>query len=166
MTVDEIFAPSSSGNTYSIQDVLSAVGGQYQPSRTVAPQRSQSIDEILASLSGQIPASASPTPVGAARYITGNTQGLMPESKFSYTPAAFDKEALTAKYQANQVAYANELMARGYSQQQAMEEAGLGQTAGPLVGSYLGQEFGPIGSFVGNKLGGAVGSVVDDILDW
>ena len=163
MTIDEIFAPSSSGNTYSIQDVLSAVGGQYQPSRTVAPQRSQSIDEILASLSGQIPASASPTPVGAARYITGDTQGLMPESQFSYTPAAFDKEALTAKYQANQVEYANQLMARGYSQQQAMEEAGLGQTAGSMAGAYFGKQFGPIGSMVGSTLGGTVGSFVDDL---
>jgi len=164
MTIDEIFAPASSGKAYSIQDVLSAVGGQYQPSQMAAPQRSQSIDEILASLSGQTPAFASPTPVGAAQYITGNTQGLMPETQFSYTPAAFDKEALTAKYQANQVAYANELMARGYSQQQAMEEAGLGQTAGSMAGAYFGNSIGgPIGGMIGSTLGGAVGSFVDDL---
>lgn len=155
MTVDEIFAPSSSGKAYSIQDVLSAVGGQYQPSQMAAPQRSQSIDEILASLSGQVPASAAPFKSGASQYL-GDTQ-ISPATP--YTPAPFD----LTEYQ---IKYANQLVERGYSPQQAIEEAGLGETVGSLAGSYFGKEYGPIGSFLGSKVGGTIGGFVDDIFDW
>ena len=155
MTIDEIFAPSSSGKAYSIQDVLSAVGGQYQPSQMAAPQRTQSIDEILAGLSGQVPASAAPFKSGASQYL-GDTQ-IAPATP--YTPAPFD----LTEYQ---IKYANQLVERGYSPQQAIEEAGLGETVGSLAGSYFGKEYGPIGSFLGSKVGGTIGGFVDDIFDW
>jgi len=156
MTVDEIFAPSSNGKAYSIQDVLSAVGGQYQPSQMAAPQRSQSIDEILAGLSGQVPASAAPFKSGASQYL-GDTQ-IAPATP--YTPAPFD----LTEYQ---IKYANQLVERGYSPQQAIEEAGLGEKAGSLAGSYYGNQLaGPLGGYIGGQLGGALGGVVDDIFDW
>lgn len=156
MTVDEIFAPSSSGKAYSIQDVLSAIGGQYQPSQTAAPQRTQSIDEILAGLSGQVPASAAPFKSGASQYL-GDTQ-IAPATP--YTPAPFD----LTEYQ---IKYANQLVAQGRSPQEAIEEAGLGQMAGSMAGSFFGNKVGgPIGAMLGSTLGGAVGSVVDDIFDW
>lgn len=152
MTVDEIFAPSSSGKAYSIQDVLSAVGGQYQPSQMAAPQRTQSIDEILAGLSGQVPASAKPFKSGAAQYI-GDTQ-IAPSA--AYTPAPFD----LTEYQ---LKYANQMIAQGKDPRQAIEEAGLGAKIGSMTGAYFGNTLIPVvGGMFGSALGGAVGGMLDD----
>jgi hypothetical protein len=153
MTVDEIFAPASSGKAYSIQDVLSAVGGQYQPSQMAAPQRSQSIDEILASLSGQTPASAAPFKSGAAQYL-GDTQ-LTPSTP--YTPAPFD----LTEYQ---LKYANQMIAQGKDPRQAIEEAGLGEKIGSMAGAYYGNTLVPVfGGMIGGAIGGTLGSFVDDL---
>lgn len=152
MTVDEIFAPSSSGKAYSIQDVLSAVGGQYQPSQMATPQRSQSIDEILASLSGQVPASAAPFKSGASQYL-GDTQ-IAPATP--YTPAPFD----LTEYQ---LKYANQMIAQGKDPRQAIEEAGLGEKIGSMTGAYFGNTLIPVvGGMFGSALGGAVGGMLDD----
>lgn len=153
MTVDEIFAPSSSGKAYSIQDVLSAVGGQYQPSQMAAPQRSQSIDEILAGLSGQVPASAAPFKSGASQYL-GDTQ-IAPATP--YTPAPFD----LTEYQ---LKYANQMIAQGKDPRQAIEEAGLGEKIGSMAGSYYGNTLIPVfGGMVGGAIGGTIGGFLDDI---
>lgn len=171
MTVEEIFAPSSSGKSYSIQDVLSAVGSQYQPAKFSAISPTQSVDDILSGLSNQIPASAMPMKVGASRFINSNgvdtgigaskyIDDLTQQISNPYQPATFDKLAL-------QFDYANRLVERGYSPQRAIEEAGLGQIAGSAIGAYYGKQFGgPIGGFIGSTVGGAIGGVVDDFLDW
>lgn len=152
MTVDEIFAPSSSGKAYSIQDVLSAVGGQYQPSQMAAPQRTQSIDEILAGLSGQVPASAAPFKSGASQYL-GDTQ-IAPATP--YTPAPFD----LTEYQ---LKYANQMIAQGKDPRQAIEEAGLGEKIGSMAGAYYGNTLIPVfGGAIGGAIGGTLGSFVDD----
>lgn len=154
MTVEEIFAPSSSGKSYSIQDVISAVGGQYQPSQA-APQRNQSIDEILSGLTGNLPAST-PFKSGAAQYI-GDTQ-IAPAP--AYTPAPFD----LTEYQ---LKYANQMIANGVPAQQAIEEAGLGEKIGSMAGAYYGNTLIPVfGGMIGGQIGGTLGGIVDDIFDW
>ena len=144
MTVEEIFAPSSSGKSYSIQDVLSAVGSQYQPQ--AVPQ--QSIDEILAGLTG-----APKFKSGAAQYI-GDTQ-IAPAT--AYTPAPFD----LTEYQ---LKYANQMIAQGVPAQQAIEEAGLGEKIGTMAGAYYGNTLIPgFGGAIGGSIGGTIGSWVDDL---
>lgn len=144
MTVEEIFAPSSSGKSYSIQDVLSAVGSQYQPQ--AVPQ--QSIDEILAGLTG-----APKFKSGAAQYI-GDTQ-IAPAT--AYTPGDFD----LTEYQ---LKYANQMIANGVPAQQAIEEAGLGEKIGTMAGTYYGNTLIPVfGGAIGGAIGGTIGGFLDDI---
>ena len=147
MTVDEIFAPSSGGKNYSIQDVLSAVGSQYQPSQASTPQRTQSIDEILAGLTG-----APQFKSGAAQYIPNTPI----ETQTQYTPGNFD----LTEYQ---LKYANQMIANGVPAQQAIEEAGLGSKIGSMAGAYYGNTLIPVvGGMFGSAIGGALGGIFDD----
>lgn len=174
MTVDEIFAPSNAGNAYSIQDVLAAIGSQYQPRQT------GSIDEILSQMSlGYEPIQAKVMPTGAGQYITGQ-----PVSE-AYTPSEFDFDALKMEYESaadkaqrtyNET-YASEIAAgksEYEAQKKAAEDAKFWGTAGAIAGSFLPIPGGSvIGSLVGSKLGNQLDSLttgfdktVRDFLDW
>ena len=166
MTVDEIFAPKSSGNAYSIQDVLSAIGSQYQP------QKAGSIDEILSQMSlGYQPIQTKVMPTGAGQYITGQ-----PISE-AYTPSTFDFDALKMEYEsaadkAQRVyneTYAAEIAAgksKAEAQKKAAEDAKFWGTAGAIAGSFLPIPGGSvIGSLVGSKLGGTLDDVTSGIAD-
>lgn len=165
MTVDEIFAPTSSGNAYSIQDVLNAIGSQYQP------QKTGSIDEILSQMSlGYQPIQTKVMPTGAGQYITG--QPISAE----YTPSTFDFDALKMEYEsaadkAQRVyneTYAAQIAA-GKSEAEARAEAAKDEArarqVGSMAGAYIGNAFGgPIGGFVGSKVGAEVGEFFEPVI--
>lgn len=164
MTVDEIFSPTSSGNAYSIQDVLSAIGSQYQP------QKTGSIDEILSQMSlGYQPINAKVMPTGAGQYITGQ-----PVSE-AYTPSTFDFDALKMEYEsaadkAQRVyneTYAEQIAAgksQAEAQAQAQKEYQRAAMVGSMAGAYIGNTFGgPIGGMVGSRIGAQLAPVIQPV---
>lgn len=153
MTIDQIFAPSNSGQAYSIQDVLSAVGGQYQPSQMAAPQRSQSIDEVLANLSGRMPQSAAPFKVGAGQYIQNMELAPSP----TYTPGEFTPAAMY------QNTYAAEIAA-GRSEAEARQKAAEMEQKYAIAGSLAGSYFG-LPPMVGSTIGRIVAKPVDKVFN-
>lgn len=151
-TIDQLLAPTSGGQTYSIQDVLSAIGGQYNPETAATPRKGQTVDDVLASLNTQSPYYVAPSEYGAERFIPENVTPTQ-----TFTPAPFD-------FTAEQVKYANQLVGMGYSPQRAIEEAGLGQKLGSLAGSVYGNTLLPVfGGMIGGTLGGALGGMLDDL---
>ncbi len=160
MTVDEIFAPSNAGNAYSIQDVLAAIGSQYQPRQT------GSIDEILSQMSlGYEPIQAKVMPTGAGQYITGQ-----PVSE-AYTPSEFDFDALKMEYEsaadkAQRVyneTYAAQIAA-GKSQAEAQKDAQRASQIGSMAGAYIGNSLMPgVGGFIGSAIGSAAGPIIQPV---
>lgn len=164
MTVDEIFSPTSSGNAYSIQDVLAAIGSQYQPRQT------GSIDEILSQMSlGYEPIQAKVMQTGAGQYITGQ-----PVSE-AYTPSEFDFDALKMEYEsaadkAQRVyneTYAAQIAA-GKSEQeaqaQAQKEYQRAAMVGSMAGAAIGRAYGgPIGGVIGAQLGAAAAPIIQPV---
>lgn len=164
MTVDEIFAPTSSGNAYSIQDVLSAIGSQYQPRQT------GSIDEILSQMNlGYQPIQAKVMPTGAGQYITGQ-----PVSE-AYTPSTFDFDALKMEYEsaadkAQRVyndTYAAQIAAgksQAEAQAQAQKEYQKAAMAGSIAGAYIGNALMPgVGGFIGSAIGAKAAPIIEPV---
>lgn len=155
MTIDQIFAPSSNGQAYSIQDVLAAVGNQYQPQ---AARGNQSIDDVLRGLtSGYNPVQTPMMPYGVAQY------GAIPSESAMYMPSAFDKEALTAKYDAAKNAY-QEALAAGKSEAEARQKEAEMKSKYAIAGSLAGSYFG-LPPMVGSLIGQAVAEPVDDVFN-
>lgn len=153
-TIDQLFSAGANAQPYSIDQILAGIQSQYTAQSKAQP-KSQTIDEVLAGLSGT-PNYVQPYKTGAAQYVPKE----VPTEIETFKPAPFD----LTEYQ---IKYANDLVARGYSPQQAIEEAGLAEKAGSLAGGYYGNQLaGPLGGFIGSKLGGTVGGLVDDIFDW
>lgn len=164
MTVDEIFAPSNAGNAYSIQDVLAAIGSQYQPRQT------GSIDEILSQMSlGYEPIQAKVMPTGAGQYITGQ-----PISE-AYTPSEFDFDALKMEYEsaadkAQRVyneTYASQIAAgksQAEAQAQAQKEYQRAAMVGSMAGAAIGRAYGgPIGGMIGARLGAEAAPIIEPV---
>jgi hypothetical protein len=150
-TIDQLFSAGANAQPYSIDQILAGIQSQYTAQPKAQP-KSQTIDEVLAGLSGT-PNYVQPYKTGAAQYIPKE----VPTDINAFKAAPFD----ITEYQ---IKYANDLVARGYSPQQAIEEAGLGAKAGSLAGSYYGNMLaGPIGGFIGGSIGGTLGGFIDDL---
>jgi hypothetical protein len=166
-TIDQLLTPTS-GQAYSIDDVLSAIGGQYQSQPTYTP--SLSIDEILANL-GSVPASVSPFEYGAKRFVSD----VAPSEYF--TPAQYDEAKYRMEYEsaadkAQRVyneTYADQIAAgksQQEAQQKAAENAKFWGTAGAIAGSFMPIPGGSvIGGLVGSKLGNTLDDVTSGIAD-
>lgn len=168
-TIDQLLTPTG-GQTYSIQDVLSAIGNQYQAKPSYTP--SLTIDQVLAGIGG-VPAAPSPYETGAKRFVSD----VAPSAEY-FKPAEFDAEKYRMMYESaadkaqriyNET-YADKIAAgksEAEAQKEAAENAQFWGTVGSLAGGAFGGRLGAVaGGFVGSELGNALDKATEQVSDF